>query len=195
MEKDIVRANDLAQKSCSKWNKNSMTRLLYRKGYQDIVNRYWQSIECQERVNLYKSGYHTIDTYPWPYSDPKFANWAENNEPDCSTLVLDKSGFVVKSAASYCAYKIFEATGRWPQKKTTHGFDEVKDWVQFLKEAGYDHLVDCPCYNYEFVGVSQSAVVWFEHIHAGLIEYSTYQNKKYIYSTANSSDFIWVEII
>lgn len=182
------------------------------------------SDEHQHKIEVYSCGYRNVNTYPWPYSDPDFASWPEISDPDSSTLVLDQSGFVVKHSTSYCAYKIFEATGKWPKASRTYrwflrtsaklpgerndGKFEAKDWVQFLDEAGYNRVLSPTQLTNDFrcVGIDPNKgesgmVVWFESIRYGevtrgkFVEYSTYLNGKYVYeSFGEPQNFTWVAI-
>ncbi|MBR3236540.1 hypothetical protein IKF92_02595 [Candidatus Saccharibacteria bacterium] len=140
-----------------------------------------------------------IDTYPLPYSHPDFANWEEDNSKEDYSLVPDQSNCVVKHDTSYVAYKIYEATGSWPQKKTKEEID-AKNWGQFLKEAGYETIVEKPIKNGYFVGINpdkgeHGIVVWYEGtLIDGSVITTTYKNKTYTINKENPSDFIWIKI-
>lgn len=199
MKKDINKANKVAKKSCAKWNKNRLSRHINRMIYRKMAEDYW----CSEEHKI-RSKMERCDTYPWPYSDPRFADWPECDDEEKYTLVSDQSGFVVKHCTSYCAWKIFEQTGEWPMRTSKERFG-AKKWVKFLSEAGYTHVLkdgEPLKEGSHYVGVMSrfdeaGLVVWLERIrNDGKIEYSTYVSKSYAYiTTPNRQDITWVEII
>lgn len=138
----IKTVNRWAQLSCARWNKNRFMRRYFRKKYQNQANKYLRSSEYKAKRKEYKKGY-AVNTYPYPYSDPEFANWPESDDENDYSLISDQSGFVVKDALSYVAFKIFEVTGKWPKRKSKKRFD-AKNWIAFLEEAGYNHKCDAP---------------------------------------------------
>ncbi len=81
------------------------------------------------------------DTYPWPYRESDFADWPEENMPGEYTLVSDPVGFVVKHPTSFCAWKIRELTGRWPQKRQPGVTYHAKNWQEFLALNGYTRVL------------------------------------------------------
>ena len=141
-----------------------------------------------------------MNTYIWPYNDPCFANWPEDDSAKGYNLISDQSDCVVKYATSYVAYKIFEETGTWPRKTSSERLD-AKRWVQFLDEAGYEKVVDRPENGHRYVGVKPEEgewgiVVWFEKAifdeDAAIV--STYNKKTYENRFVPFSDYIWVQI-
>lgn len=198
--RELEKANKHAKLSCSKWNKCRFTRRIHRAAYRKMAEKYWHSADHQIKMELYLSGRHEINTYPWPYSDKGFANWPESDQSDDYTLISDQSGCVVKYATSYCAWKIYEATGEWPTKKSNVRLD-AKNWIQFLAEAGYTKQVSGVSLRNgaHYVGIDPNrgewgVVVWFEAIQGDRLEYSTYYNKQYYYGLGFAKDFEWVEI-
>lgn len=148
----------------------------------------------------------TCNTYPWPYSDPKFAPWEEDDRPETYTLVSDPAGFVIRRSTSYVAWKIFELTGRWPLERGDEGkIFHAKYWQEFLRLNGYDQIVERPLRRRRrYVGIIPDEgefgqVVWFEDILdcRGTPVYmaSTYENFRYkFYHNYDVTKAIWVEI-
>ncbi|MBR3248482.1 hypothetical protein IKF89_00405 [Candidatus Saccharibacteria bacterium] len=196
----IEQVNEWARLSCPKWNKNKLSRRHYRAKYRNAAKEYWESPEGQRITEFYKyDGYlgTGTNTYPWPYREPDFANWAEDGSDDGYNLISDQSGCVIKYATSYCAWKIFEATGTWPQKTSSERLD-AKRWLQFLAEAGYAKVVNHPTNNHHYVGINPDEgewgiVVWFECDDIFTLKpnilVSSYINKKYQIWYANSDDY------
>lgn len=208
----LQEVNKWAKKSCPRWNKNQLSRRAYRKAYRDAAIEFANSSTGERISGLYLSGVKEINTYPWPYSDPDFANWEEDDSEKGYSLISDQSGCVVKYATSYCAWKIYELTGVWPQKTSSERLD-AKRWVQFLAEAGYTETVSRPENRHYYVGVKPDEgkwglVVWFESDDAQLaakfggkpfeddshIFVSSYVDKAYKAWWAAADDFTWVKI-
>ena len=152
----------------------------------------------------YRNGDHGIDTYPWPYCDEEFADWPENGDADRYSLVTDQSNCIVKHSTSYCAWKIFETTGKWPQKFSREKFNAGR-WAEFLAEAGYTKVLkpgEMPEMFRNYVGVKSSEdgsglVVWAEFASdpdEHWVTVSSYVNKKYKIWVADADDFKWVVI-
>ena len=140
------------------------------------------------------------NTYPWPFSDEDFANWDEDDSPENYSLISDPSGCVVKYATSYCAWKIYEVTGTWPQRKT-HIRMDAKNWQLFLGEAGYNEVVELPTAPGRYVGINPDEgefgmVVWYEGdaVVPGLVVISTYKNKKFYVGTDETTAYKWIKI-
>lgn len=138
----IKTANRWAQLSCTRWNKNKLMRKYFRRKYQNQVSKYLKSDEYKTKLEQHEKG-EVVNTYPYPYSNPNFANWTESDDGEDYSLISDQSGFVVKYASSYVAFKIFEVTGKWPKRKSKKRFD-AKNWIAFLEEAGYNYKCDVP---------------------------------------------------
>ena len=212
----IKTVNRWAQLSCARWNKNKFMRRYFRKKYQNQANKYLRSSEYKAKRKEYKKG-NAVDTYPYPYSDPEFANWPESDDENDYSLISDQSGFVVKYASSYVAFKIFEVTGKWPKRKSKKRFD-AKNWIAFLEEAGYSYKCDAPILfsvgilKQEYISspakkttLCEAAlseiqeyglVVWFEgwRLVGGDICVSTYLNHKYIAFDVDQEHYDWVKI-
>ena len=75
----LERVNSWAQKSCTKWNKNRLSRIFFRRRYRKVAKKYWKSPDHRRLIARYQEGARYINTYPWPYKDPGFANWEEND--------------------------------------------------------------------------------------------------------------------
>lgn len=198
--RSLKQVNNWARLSCPRWNKNGLTRRWNRAKYRKAAQEYWESPEWQEVINKYKSGIKRLNTYPWPYASPDFANWEEDDSPDGYSLISDQSGCVIRYATSYCAWKIFEATGKWPQKQSRERLD-AKRWQQFLAEAGYSKVVERPEKEHSYVGIIPNEgewglVVWAESevLDIGAINISTYIDGGYIFTTVDPTKYTWVEI-
>ena len=218
--------NHHAMLSCTRWNKSNwqpktkigaiikvatidkfylLSRRYHRKKYRKIAQNYWESSWHQSIIEMARLG-SPIDSYPPHYGDPRFADWDESDAADDYTLISDQSGCVIKYSTSYCAWKIFELTGKWPQKKARARLN-AKNWQYFLEQAGYPNVVEdfyatfAPKHHY--VGINPSdgewgITVWFEKLNEhGEVEISTYRNKKYSYEYIprdNIDKYTWVEI-
>ena len=136
--------NFLAKYSVKKWNKIRLLRKVCRLGYQWLGRLYTfiasfrlrPTSYLDDRVRTFQ-GLDIVDTYPWPYVDPGFAPWADD-DMDC--LIPDSVGFVRRRSTSYCAWKIREATGKWPRRAVKRRYD-AKDWQEFLAGCGYTTIV------------------------------------------------------
>ena len=193
----IGEVNSWARKSCTKWNKNRLLRKVNRDKYRNAAKKYWEG-PGKKLTESYESG-EIIDTYPWPYSDPEFANWEEDDDSDNYTLISDQSLCVVKYATSYCAWKIFEATGAWPQKTSAERLDAYR-WVQFLGEAGYNTMTPRPSDGHRYVGINPGIsewglVAWFEkELEDGNVLVSSYVDKCYKAWPVDPNSYYWVLI-
>lgn len=205
-------ANFLAKYSCPRWNRLRILRKLCRMGYHAmgqmwIWRRKWDtylfirlgppkpSKKIRHAVEI--EPYDSHNTYPWPYCDPRFATWEEDDSPEGYNLISDPAGFVIRRSTSYCAWKIYEATGRWP---TNHGdsdkrrFD-AKDWEEFLS-MNYSRRVEVedfmPYPEYCFIGIipDQGEFGQVVHLECAYIQYqkgvrradyyvSTYEDFRY----------------
>lgn len=198
----LEKVNEWARKSCPKWNKHRFLRKYYRKKYRNEAKKYWQSYEHLKKIEIYLKWSRKTNTYPWPYRSYKFANWEEDDSPESYSLITDQSEFVVRHSTSYCAWKIFEATGTWPQRKSQTKKFDAKNWQQFLAEAGYTEIVDRPGITNYFVGINSNEgehglVVWAEsnvNRKTHQIQVSTYINKKYHFYEVDYRNYTWVKI-
>ena len=218
----IETTNYYARMSCTRWNKTNwqpksklgkkikanfidkahqFSRDHYREKYRAVAKSCWETREHQYLMDLARLG-SIVNTYPMPYNDLRFANWDESKTIDDYSIITDQSGCPVKHSTSYCAWKIFEATGRWPQRKTPIRLD-ADNWLAFLSEAGFDDIVDSPDPNYHFVGINQDdgewgITVWYERTdESGDVKVSTYRDKTYSYETIFKEEvrkYIWIRI-
>ncbi len=225
--------NRWAKLSCDKWNQSKLppvfrrgplktigkisdvlhkiSRRFYRKRYRHAAQKYWQSVVGQNKTKQYQDGYYYFNTYPWPYSDPDFANWEEDDRTGSYTLISDQSNFIIRHPTSYCAWKIFESTGHWPKRKTPRGekLFHAKYWQEFLAEAGYETIVVMPQSTHRYVGIEEHSetefgeVVWFEKLGSvsidesgvGKVVVSTYRDKQYFVGAVDPQKYLWIQII
>lgn len=90
----------------------------------------------------------SINTYPEPYrSAPKDS-------------LIDPSTCYNRECVSYCAWKIKEATGKWPRRT---GDMNGYNWIYRLPQIGYKEVA-APTAGGEYVGVAKTGnhVVWWE---------------------------------
>ncbi len=173
-------ANFFAKYSTPRWNPIRPLRVVCRKIYQGMGNLYVRFSPAQrgymEDCRVCRIG-RRLDTYPWPYSDPDFAAWPEDDgivapgEPATDrgyTLISDPIGFVIRRPTSYCAWKIYEATGELLQHPK-HRRCDAKDWLTLLAKNGYNEIVLETALRdgMNYVGVipkygEHGLVVWFE---------------------------------
>lgn len=222
-------ANFFAKYSCPKWNQNRLLRKICRTGYQRLSQKWIQRREARLRrpvrhrpprkladhaIKIAPEDWH--NTYPWPYREEQFADWEADDSPQEYNLISDPSGFVIRHSTSYCAWKIREATGRWPMQ---HGdswqrFD-AKNWEEFLKlnhgrritaDSDMSFIAD----SYGYVGIlpqqgEYGQVVWLESIYVKFREkvkhldylVSTYENqryRRYYLTDQEAAEIIWMEI-
>lgn len=193
----LKKANLCAKFSCSKWNKIKISRAYHRWRLHRMVDKY--ANKSQRKTDSRKMCDWYFNTYPWPYSDLEFANWKESNMPDESTLVLDPSNCIIKHDTSYCAYKIYEVTGKWPHPLQKDEVVRREDWLQFLTAAGYEKVKEEEVLNNRqchYVGIGRN-IIWFERVmdsHYGLIEGSTYDDRSFKRDLVILKDFIWIKI-
>lgn len=212
-------ANHCARMSCPRWNSSrwrpktaigkwykktvidsfhKISRRYYRKRFWAMAQAAWETGERQRWINLLQDHDRCISSYPWPYCDRKVANW--ENQPD--TLVLDPSGCIVKDSTSYCAWKIYEYTGKWPTIKSDMRV-EAKNWQYFLSVAGYPDIVEKPIYGHHYIAIEphdgpKGMVFWFEHMaKEGGVVVSTYRDKRHSVETIKAKRipfYIWIRI-
>lgn len=195
-------ANKWAMLSCPKWCKIPLTRRVYRMKYRKLAMSSLHGKEHERRKLMYAAGNHTVNTYPWPYRDEGFANWEEEDGENYN-LISDESGCVIRYATSYCAWKIYELTHKWPKKKTSERLD-AKRWVQFLSEAGYKHSFsrrhEALDKDHAYVGVKPDEgewglVVWADSGEKdGEVLVTSYVDKKFKAWTVDPYEFSWVLI-
>lgn len=198
---NLKKVNTWAQKSCIKWNKCRLSRKLYRKKYRKAAQKFWESPDSLKTIKRYQEGAHYINTYPWPYKEPSFANWTEDDSQTDYSLISDQSGCAIRHSTSYCAWKIFEATGTWPQKTSAERLN-AKHWQQFLAEAGYTNIATELEPDHYYVGINQSKgecgiVVWYEagaEKTSSKVCVSSYIEGKHKLWWDTISDFIWIKI-
>lgn len=219
-------ANFFAKYSCPKWNRSCFLRKVCRTGYQKLSQIWIQRREARLRrpvrhrpprkltsaaIEVMPEDRH--NTYPWPYRDERFADWVADDSLQGCSLVSDPSGFAIRHSASYCAWKIREATGRWPmQHSNSQQRFDAKNWEEFLKlnhgrriVAGSDMSFITGLYAY--VGIlpqqgEHGRVVWLESIYVRLREgvkhfdylVSTYENRRYRLTEQEAAEIIWMEI-
>ncbi|MDO4889559.1 MAG: hypothetical protein Q4A25_02635 [Candidatus Saccharibacteria bacterium] len=192
-------ANFWAKLSCPKWDKFRPLRHFARNRYRKLAQKCWESEVWQRKIKQYKSGNWNIDTYPGPYYHQYFADWEENDSPEGYNLISDQSNCVIKYSTSYCAWKIFEATGVWPQKISKERLD-AKRWVQFLAEAGYTEVVKDLDPRYYYVGINPDIgewglVVWLESIEdKDEVIVSSYPDKRHQWWATEKDAYTWVKI-
>ena len=196
--------NTWAQLSCANWSKDKLAREFYRRKCRDVASEYWTSPEHQALMKRYRNGDHSLNTYPWPYSDKNFANWPESDDEDTYSLITDPSDQIIKHSTSYCAWKIYETTGKWPRKSSKEKLDADR-WLQFLAEAGYTRVLkrgkELKMFNH-YVGVNPNEgesglVVWMEFAsdpdeHWATV--SSYVDKRYKVWAVDTNNYRWVLI-
>ena len=198
MDRSIKVANFWAKLSCPRWNKIRPLRHFARKKYRNLAKECWESAWWVCKTDKYQKGSWDINTYPMPYAHPYFANWEEDDSKKGYSLISDQSGCVIKYSTSYCAWKIFEATGVWPQKTSKQRLD-AKNWEQFLEEAGYDVVTEDPDPDFHYVGINPNLgewglVVWLEEVDDETAIVSTYVNKEYRFFEIEKNEYSWVKI-
>lgn len=212
-------ANFLAKYSCPKWNGANATnkiselmhkilRRLCRYLLWSLVNvDYWlfapsSPLKVPRSDNRAKFG----NTYPRVFR--MITDWTE----DIGALVVDRANFVIKYATSYCAWKIYELTGKWPtnpvpitdaeeyaKRERKH---DAKYWLEFLQaQDSFVGVVETPHFLRHYIGINADygeygLVVWFEELVYSLFPndppmawVSTYENKQYIRTNVLLSDF------
>lgn len=214
-------ANYCAKMSCPKWNRSLLepkTRLS--KAFKSAVidkiyklSRYYYRMKCWSMAqaawesgerNFWRNYFRdrddgVVSTYPWPYCDSKFADW----EKEKDALVFDPSGCVIKDCTSYCAWKIYEKTGFWPNRKLDLHLT-ARNWQFFLERAGYKELVERPTYGHHYIAIDPyeggtGMVYWVEGLNRrGNIVASTYRDQRFLSGVVITEDripfYIWVKI-
>lgn len=154
-------ANFCAKHSVKKYNSCRTTRVLCRVVYQFMATM---------------SALHDPEHYPWPYHDPQFPGFEEDDD----ALVADVAGFVIRRSPSYMVWKIWLTTRKILHKrKGTHC--HAKEWCEFLDSYGFQRADiqrdDLGLHNRDshYIGVSPDEgefgqLYWFESY--GLNEYS-----------------------
>lgn len=114
----------------------------------------------------------------YPYANPYFASWPESDNKRFYTLITDSAGFVIRHSASYVAWRIKCATGKWPvrpipgpREPGEHAFD-AKHWDELLEYNGWlrcEHVKAKFARDFNFIGIIPDEgefgeVVWLEEI-------------------------------
>lgn len=176
MKLRIKVANFFAKYSTVRWNRVRALRVLCQKAYQRMAMRYIKSSAQHEVSQSYLLGGDCVNTYPWPYRDSNFAAWMEADRTSRElsrrkredALVVDHLQFVVRHPTSYCAWKIYEQTGRWLRRPA--GFQwHARYWQELLATNGFKETVAGEGIKPEhhYVGIlpdvgEDGLVVWFE---------------------------------
>lgn len=200
----------LAKNSVTMFQERRFVRGICRDGYMALANLYCIfSPKFIRFQNLAEKG-AIVDTYPWPYHEPWFADWEEIDDKKRYSLVGDHAGFVVKHSTSYCAWKINELTGSWPFRPEHLMCCDAKHWHRVLFHNNYRNTVKRPEPGKHYVGIAPTKgihgeVVWFEGFDdghsvdrtndtGGEIIYTTYRDKQFTVGSAPAEWYIWVEI-
>ena len=217
---NVAVLNRWAKLSCPKWNRGKVkilgvpvtepihkaSRRFFRELYRESARKFWESPEGKRRSYQYKHGLYHVDTYPHPYALATFGNWEEDSSNEEYSLLSDQSDFILKHCTSYCAWKIFEETGKWPQRKTHDKIFHAKYWREFLQEAGYETITPFPLDGHHYVGIKPhdygefGEVVWFEKTVQlkndlpNKLLVSTYTDKKYRIAYVDASQYLWIQI-
>lgn len=180
-------ANVLAKYSCPRWNRRRILRRLCRMGYRGMAgitawlqrNGLIQPAIYFERAGVASVPQQRTNTYPALYRNPKFAPWEEDDSPEGYNLISDPAGFVIRRSTSYCAWKIYELTGRWPKVHSVEQIDrrkyleislaiddipaeeqrpagvrfDARYWREFLALNGYTKVVDAPVPGHHYIGI------------------------------------------
>ena len=153
----IRMANKFARNSCNAWQSSGVIRRFSRWAYRRIMEK---------------------GATDYPYADPEFANWPEDDSKDHYTLISDSAGFVIRRSTSYIAWKIKCTTGKWPTRPEPgerapgeHAFD-AKHWGEILEHNGwkpYGPVTTNMARVGEYIGVVPGEgefglVVWLEEV-------------------------------
>lgn len=110
-------ANFCAKHSVKKYNSCRVTRVLCRAVYQFMAAM---------------SILHNPEHYPWPYCDPQFPGFEEDDD----ALVADVAEFVIRRSPSYMIWKIWQTTGKILHKRKGRHC-HAKRWCAFLESYGF----------------------------------------------------------
>lgn len=115
-------ANFFAKNSCTAWQKSRPIRKTCRKIYRFIME---------------------TGATEYPYKNPEFAPWPEDDGKDTYCLVTDSDNFVIRRSPSFIAWKIKRTIGKWPKlpipgprEEGEHAFD-AKHWDEVLDYNGW----------------------------------------------------------
>ena len=200
----------LAKNSVTLFQERRLIRGICRNGYKELVDLYCVfSPKFIKQQNLAEKGV-IVDTYPWPYREPWFADWEESDNKENYSLVGDHAGFIVKHSTSYCAWKINELTRSWPDRPRCMIDCSAAHWHRLLFHNGYRNTVKRPEPGKNYIGIAPDRglygeVVWFEGFDdgssvdrendtGGKIVYTTYRDKTFVVGVAPAEWYIWVEI-
>lgn len=212
MKKLIKIANFFAKYSTPLWCSNALVRGGCRAVYRWLAEgKFWyyramrQShwVLSRRDIELAKK-FPSVDTYPPLYADKAFAPWEEIADPEDPrryNLISSRGGQVIRRSTSYCSWKIYELTGKYPERTIKKRFD-ARDWVEFLAAAGYTRIVNRPVSGHHYVGVMPDEgefgqVIWFEKDDHGTgCTCSTYKNFEFTltYLTYLRNNVTWVQI-
>lgn len=118
------------------------------------------------------------NTYPEPYRSAR------------KDALIDPSTCYNRECTSYCAWKIKEATGKWPKRT---GDMNARNWIYRLPENGYGTTTSAPNGN-KCVGVRTSGkyghVVWSDGtLH--ISEYNWDSRGNYSERNVNANNYRW----
>lgn len=197
MVKNLKKVNCYAIAACS--SKNSLVRWYFKWRYHRVANKY---AAANDKARSYRRGNRKVNTYPWPYSDPEFATWIE----DGAKTTMDPSNCVIRSDVSYCAYKIYEATGKWLKPLRKGQVTSARDWPEILTANGYTEVANeqqiIIANRGYYVGISKAEggnirCCWYEHYTGsqyGLVEVSTYANGSFKHDLVMLRNYTWIRI-
>lgn len=215
----LIVANFIARKSVTKWNKNPVSRRIFRK-IRHLIEFCDEkfSRDRRERMRHYYGGVfkphhrefvhdpeisqdYWIDTTPNLLRNLDYANWPLEDDPENYNLLGDRFGLVIRMGPCYVHMKHLETTGR-PLKHD--GICHAKDWGSMLELNGY-HPTSLPLTGRHYIGVSPNEgeygqVYWLEEVghyrQKTVIEASTYLNNKHHIESfiAEECGVTWYEI-
>lgn len=219
-------ANFLAKYSCPKWNSgnpaNKLSVLIHKVLRRLCRYLFW----WLATVDYWLFAPSSVLRVPRCVCRTKFGNtypkifqlicdWEEDDD----ALVVDPANFVIKYATSYCAWKIYELTGKWPtkqpkivdakeyaQRERKH---DAKYWLEFIQAQDCCLSVvaaDELYIGHHYIGIDPDygkygLVVWFEELIYNVYSdditsawVTTYKDKQYVREGVLLADFIWVEV-
>ncbi|MDO4978718.1 MAG: hypothetical protein Q4E47_01005 [Candidatus Saccharibacteria bacterium] len=211
---NIETVNKYAKRSLSAYNKIGPLRRYYRKKVYKISEQY-ADFDLEDKEICTSADY--VNTEPWPFSDPNFCPWLEDDNPKHYTLFPDPAGFVNGYATSYVSFKFYQTTGKWLQKtpiseemgqlakefevKSQHKFD-ARNWRSLLTMNGYINRVAKPEPGHRYIGINPhfgefGLVVWYEddaQLVANSSIVTTKYNRDFKAIAVLNEDYIWIKI-
>lgn len=144
----------------------------------------------RSQIHSFKDGkYATISKIELGEEDEEVYNIEVSGS---HTYIADNHG--VHNCVSYCAWKIYELTGRW---LTRTGSMNAKEWVARLRENGYGMVVSAPQNGGKYVGISTAGqyghAIWFEE-GSTISEYNYVARGTFSVRQINLGAYIWVQI-